>query len=82
MLKSLAGAKVVDVPYKGLPQAVTDLMGGQVQFVFADYAAAFSQIKAGRLKGLGLRQPRVPREIVLGYVDRRPRLQRADVLDH
>src|SRR5476649_1237427 len=42
MLKSLAGAQIVDVPYKGLPQAVTDLMGGQVQLVFADYAAAFS----------------------------------------
>ena len=54
MLKSFAGAKIIDVPYKGLPQAVTDLMGGQVQLVFADYAAAFSQIKAGRLKGLGI----------------------------
>jgi|KBSMisStandDraft_5_1062788.scaffolds.fasta_scaffold56085_3 tripartite-type tricarboxylate transporter receptor subunit TctC len=54
MLKSLAGSKIIDVPYKGLPQAVTDLMGGQVQFVFADYAAAFTQIKAGKLKGLGL----------------------------
>jgi tripartite-type tricarboxylate transporter receptor subunit TctC len=54
MLKSLAGSKIVDVPYKGLPQAVTDLMGGQVQLVFADYAAAFTQIKAGRLKGLGI----------------------------
>src|SRR5471032_3263064 len=54
MLKSLAGAKIIDVPYKGLPQAVTDLMGGQVQLVFADYAAAFVQIKSGRLKGLGI----------------------------
>jgi tripartite-type tricarboxylate transporter receptor subunit TctC len=64
MLKSLAGAKIIDVPYKGLPQAVTDLMGGQVQLVFADYAAAFTQIKAGRLKGLGItskeRSPLVP----------------------
>ena len=64
MLKTLAGAKVVDVPYKGLPQAVTDLIGGQVNFVFADYAAALSQIKAGKLKGLGVtskdRSPLVP----------------------
>ena len=54
MLKTLGGAKIVDVPYKGLPQAVTDLMGGQVQFVFGDYAVAFAQIKAGRLRGLGI----------------------------
>jgi tripartite-type tricarboxylate transporter receptor subunit TctC len=46
--------KTVDVPYKGVTPAVADVVGGQVDFSFADYAVALAQIHGGRLKGLGV----------------------------
>ena len=46
--------KTVDVPYKGVSLAVADVLSGQVDFTFADYAVALGQIKGGRLKGLGV----------------------------
>ena len=54
MLRTLAGLDVVEVPYKGQPQAINDLLGGQVSFTFADYAVGLPQIKAGKLRGLGV----------------------------
>jgi tripartite-type tricarboxylate transporter receptor subunit TctC len=54
LLRTLAGIDVVEVPYKGQPQAVNDLLGGQVAFTFADYAVGLPQIKAGKLRGLGV----------------------------
>jgi tripartite-type tricarboxylate transporter receptor subunit TctC len=53
-LKSLGGVDFLEVSYKGVPQAVTDLMGGQIAFTFADNAVAFTQIRAGKLRGLGV----------------------------
>src|SRR5262245_42612271 len=38
MLRTLAGVEVVEVPYKGPPQALNDLLGGQVSFTSPDYA--------------------------------------------
>jgi len=46
--------KTVDVPYKGVSLAVADVLSGQVDFTFADYAVAFGHIKGGKLKGLGV----------------------------
>lgn len=54
MLRTLAGVDVVEVPYKGQPQAINDLLGGQVSFTFADYAVGLPQIKAGKVRGLGV----------------------------
>jgi len=54
MLRTLAGIEVLEVPYKGQPQAVSDLLGGQVSFTFADYAVGLPQIKGGKLRGLGV----------------------------
>ncbi len=54
MLAQLAGLDVVSVPYKGIPPALTDLMGGQLQFAFADVGNAVSQMNGGRLRGLGV----------------------------
>jgi tripartite-type tricarboxylate transporter receptor subunit TctC len=54
LLAQMAGLDAVSVPYKGIPPALTDLMGGQLQFVFADVGNAVSQIKGGNLKGLGV----------------------------
>ena len=54
MLTEMAGLQTVGVPYKGIPPALTDLMGGQVQFAFADVGNAISQMNGGRLRGLGV----------------------------
>jgi len=50
----MAGVKLVHVPYKGGAPAMTDLVGGQVQLVFATAASAVPQIKAGRIKGIAV----------------------------
>jgi len=44
----------IDVPYKGLPQAITDVLGGSVSFTFADLANALAQIKGGKLRGIAV----------------------------
>lgn len=54
MLKSLAGIDMVNVPYKSNPQAITDLLGGQIQLVFADVATTLPQARAGKVKALGV----------------------------
>ena len=54
LLGQMAGLDVVSVPYKGIPPALTDLLGGQLQFAFADVGNAVAQINGGRLKGLGV----------------------------
>jgi tripartite-type tricarboxylate transporter receptor subunit TctC len=54
MLRSMAKIDFVDVPYKGLPQAITDVMGGSVTFTFADLANALAQQKGGKLRGLAV----------------------------
>ncbi len=50
----MAGVRLVHVPYKGGGPAMSDLVGGQVQLVFATLASAGPQIRAGRLKGLAV----------------------------
>ncbi len=54
MLGNMAGLDVVSVPYKGIPPALTDLLGGQIQFAFADVGNAVSQMNGGRMRGLGV----------------------------
>jgi tripartite-type tricarboxylate transporter receptor subunit TctC len=54
LLGQMAGLDTVSVPYKGIPPALTDLLGGQLQFAFADVGNAVSQMNGGRLKGLGI----------------------------
>jgi tripartite-type tricarboxylate transporter receptor subunit TctC len=54
MLRSMGKIDFVDVPYKGLPQAITDVMGGSIQFTFADLANALAQVKGGKLRGLAV----------------------------
>ncbi len=50
----MAGVKLVHVPYKGGGPAMGDLVGGQVQLIFATTASAIPQIKAARIKGLAV----------------------------
>jgi tripartite-type tricarboxylate transporter receptor subunit TctC len=54
LFKSMTGVNMVHVPYKGLAPALTDLMGGQIQAVFADVALVKGNIAAGKLKGLAV----------------------------
>jgi tripartite-type tricarboxylate transporter receptor subunit TctC len=54
MLRSMGRIDFIDVPYKGLPQAITDVLGGQISFTFADLANALAQIKGGKLRGLAV----------------------------
>ena len=54
MLRSMAGIDFIDVPYKGLPQAITDVLGGSISFAFADLANALAQMKGGKLRGIAV----------------------------
>lgn len=54
MLRSMGKVEFIDVPYKGLPQAITDVLGGSVSFTFADMANALAQIKGGKLRGVAV----------------------------
>jgi tripartite-type tricarboxylate transporter receptor subunit TctC len=53
MLKQLGKLDVVEVPYKGIPQTITDTMGGQLSFTFVDMANALAQQKGGKLRAIG-----------------------------
>jgi tripartite-type tricarboxylate transporter receptor subunit TctC len=48
------GVSVTHVPYKGTAPALTDIMGGQIQLMYTTSVSAESQIKAGRVKVLGI----------------------------
>jgi tripartite-type tricarboxylate transporter receptor subunit TctC len=54
MLRSMGRIDFIDVPYKGLPQAITDVLGGQISFTFADLANALAQSKGGKLRGIAV----------------------------
>jgi tripartite-type tricarboxylate transporter receptor subunit TctC len=54
----MTGAKVVHVPYRGSTPAVTDLLGGQVQFMFAPASSVLPHVKAGKLKALAVTSAR------------------------
>ena len=54
MLKSMAGIDMVNVQYKSNPQAVTDLLGGQIQLVIADAVTTLPHAKAGKLRALAI----------------------------
>ena len=54
LLGQMAGLDYLSVPYKSIPPALTDLLGGQLQFAFADVGNAVSQMNGGRLRGLGV----------------------------
>src|SRR5712691_400802 len=54
MLKVLGGFDMLHVPYKSNPQAMTDLLGGQISLMFADVATTLPQIRSGKVKGLAV----------------------------
>jgi tripartite-type tricarboxylate transporter receptor subunit TctC len=64
LLQQMADIKLLHVPYKSNPLAITDLLGGQIDMMITDTATGLPQVKAGKLKALGMssakRSPLVP----------------------
>jgi len=76
LFKTMTGTDFLHVPYKGAPQAITDLLNGQVQVLFEPLPASIQHIKSGKLRALGVTTaarsealPEVPAvaEFVAGY---------------
>ncbi len=57
-LKSMAKIDMVHVPYKGSAQAVQGLLGGEVAVSFSTMPPALPQVKAGRLRAIGVTTPK------------------------
>lgn len=54
LLKLMTRAEIVHVPYKGVGPAMTAILGGEVQVFFSTLGPALPQIKAGRVRALGV----------------------------
>ena len=57
LFKSMAGVDILHVPYKGGPQATTDLIGGQVAILFAISSTVLPHVKSGRIRALAIATP-------------------------
>ena len=64
LFNSMAGVRMVHVPYKGAAPALADLLGGQVQLMFSTMPPALPHVKAGKLRALAVtsakRSPAAP----------------------
>jgi tripartite-type tricarboxylate transporter receptor subunit TctC len=56
-LQSRGRLSVIAASYRGVPQAVTDVMGGAINLAFADFSLAIPQMKGGTLRGIGVTSP-------------------------
>jgi tripartite-type tricarboxylate transporter receptor subunit TctC len=74
--KMESGTFIVNIPYKGTAPAIQDVLAGQVQLMFAPMVSGQAQVKAGKLKALGVtsarRLPQFPdvpaiAEVLPGY---------------
>lgn len=76
LFKARAGIDLVHVPYQGFPQIVNAILAGQVQAGFMVPGIAIGQIRAGKLKALGVTTlgrsaslPEFPSFVEQGYAD-------------
>jgi tripartite-type tricarboxylate transporter receptor subunit TctC len=64
LFKTITGTNLTHVPYKGSTQAVSDLVGGQIQVLFDYLPSTLPMVKAGKLRALGVaskeRSPAAP----------------------
>jgi tripartite-type tricarboxylate transporter receptor subunit TctC len=76
LFKMMAGIDMVHIPYRGAPQALTDILSGQVQVIFSTVPPAIEHVRAGRLRALAVTTvnrldvlPDIPSvsEFILGY---------------
>lgn len=58
LFKALAGVDMLHVPYKGTGQAVTDLLAGQIDLMFAPAQTVMPHVQAGKLKALAVTSAR------------------------
>lgn len=54
LLQQMAGTRMTHVPYKGTIAALNDLFGGQIHFIIGSLPAMIPQVKANRLRGIGV----------------------------
>lgn len=54
LLKQMTGTDIVNVPYTSNPKAIVDLLGGQIDFMFADASTALPQMNGGKLRALAV----------------------------
>jgi len=52
MLKNITRIQATEIPYKGGVDAVKDLLGGQIHFIFSDTLPAMAHVRAGKLRAL------------------------------
>jgi tripartite-type tricarboxylate transporter receptor subunit TctC len=57
MLASQTNVKLVHVPYKGSPQAISGLLGGEIALIFATLPPALPQVAAGKVRALAVTTP-------------------------
>lgn len=64
LFQQMAKVQILHVPYKSNPNAITDLLGGQIDMMFADMSTGVPQIKGDKLRALGVtaskRSPLLP----------------------
>jgi tripartite-type tricarboxylate transporter receptor subunit TctC len=72
LFNSMAGVKMVHVPYKGAAPALADLLGGQVQLMFSTMPPALPHVKDGKLRALAVtsakRSPATPELPTVGEI--------------
>jgi tripartite-type tricarboxylate transporter receptor subunit TctC len=57
MIQSMAGIKLLHVPYKGTGQSVVDAIAGRIQMVIGSTTALTPHVKSGKIKSLGVTAP-------------------------
>ena len=58
LLKVQTGTNIVHVSYKGIQQAITDVIGGQIHIVCDNLTSILPQVRSGKLRGLGVTTPK------------------------
>jgi len=54
LFQQMAGVQLLHVPYKSNPLAINDLLGGQIDMMITDTATGLPQVKAGKVRALGV----------------------------
>ncbi len=57
MLARLGGAEMTAVPYRGGPEALTDVIAGRIDSTFTDFAAGMPQVREGKVRALAVTSP-------------------------